>query len=92
MKRYAVRVLRGYPLSFSIQAEDSREAHFEAIKHLVFEVMHGFVPLDISEVEELYRCDTCTLYFPSSELKDMEGKEVCGQCEVYATGDTPDWW
>ena len=92
MKRYYIRVPRDHQFYFVVEAEDSREARFEAIKHIVTKVVNDFVPIDITEGDEVYLCDGCASYFPSSDLKELDGKLVCGQCEVYANGDIPEWW
>jgi formylmethanofuran dehydrogenase subunit E len=92
MKRYYIRVPRDYQFYISVDAEDSREARFEAIKSLVFKALHDFVPFDISAGDEVYPCDQCASFFPSSELKEFDGKQVCGQCEEYANGQVPEYW
>jgi formylmethanofuran dehydrogenase subunit E len=92
MKRYYVRIPREYQFYISVDAEDSREARFEAIKTLVFKILHEFVPLDIDEGERVYPCDQCASYFPQADLKDLDGKLVCGQCEDFANGTIPETW
>jgi formylmethanofuran dehydrogenase subunit E len=80
MKRYYIRVPRDYQFYISVDAEDRREARFEAIKSLVFKVLHEFVPLDVSEGEVVYACELCAAFFPQGDLRELDGKKVCDNC------------
>jgi len=80
MKRYYIRIPRDYQFYTCVEAEDSREARFEAIKSLVFKVLHEFVPLDISEGDEVYPCEMCAAFFPQADLRELDGKKVCEMC------------
>ncbi len=80
MKRYYIRIPRDYQFYISVDAEDSREARFEASKSLVFKVLHEFVPLDIDEGETVYACELCAAFFPQGELRELDGKKVCDLC------------
>ncbi len=80
MKRYYIRIPHDYQFYISVDAEDSREARFEAIKSLVFKVLHEFVPLDVSEGEAVYACELCASFFPQAELRELDGKKVCDLC------------
>jgi hypothetical protein len=92
MKRYYIRIPRDYTFYTCVEAEDSREARFEAVKTLVFKALHEFVPLDIDEGETVYPCDGCTSFFPSGDLSDLDGKMLCCQCEAVEHGAVPDYW
>ena len=92
MKRYYIRVPRDYQFSTCVEAEDSREAEFEAVKSLAFKALHGFIPLDITEGDEVYPCDQCSLFFPQSDLAEVGEKLLCAQCESYEHGDVPETW
>ena len=80
IKRYYIRIPRDYQFYSCIEAEDSREARFEASKSLVFKVLHEFVPLDVSEGEVVYACELCASFFPQAELRELDGKKVCDLC------------
>ena len=80
MKRYYIRLPRDFQFYTCVEAEDSREARFEAIKTLVFKVLHEFVPLDISEGESVYACELCAAFFPQADLRELDGKKVCEMC------------
>jgi formylmethanofuran dehydrogenase subunit E len=80
MKRYYIRVPRDYQFYISVDAEDSREARFAAIKQVVFKVVNDFVPFDISEGDAVYPCELCAAFFPQIELRDLDGKKVCDLC------------
>ena len=92
MKRYYIRVPRDYQFYTCVEAEDSREARFEAIKHLAFKVVSDLVPLDISEGDAVYLCDGCASYFPQPDLSEVGEKILCAQCEAYEHGDVPEYW
>jgi len=92
MKVYYISVPRTHRFYFSVEAEDRREAYFEAVKTMVFKVMNDMVPLDISEGHEVYPCEDCTSFFQKSDLKQMDGKLVCGQCAEIGTNGIPTYW
>ena len=92
MKVYYISVPRTHRFYFSVEAEDRREAYFEAVKTMVFKVMNDMVPLDISEGHEVYPCEDCTAFFQKSDLKQMDGKLVCGQCAEIRTNGIPTYW
>ena len=93
MKRYIVTVPREHRFYFSVEAEDSREARFEAIRTIVTRVINGKVPLDIGEGHEVYPCEDCASYFPKSDLKLIDGgKLVCLQCEDYRINGINQAW
>jgi len=76
---------------FTVEAEDSRDARFEAIKHLVYNVMHGSVPLDIIEGDDVYQCDGCADYFNKVDLNAVDGKLYCGLCDSYLIKGIDPW-
>jgi hypothetical protein len=92
MKRYYIRVPHDYQFYVSVDAEDQREARFEAIKHLVFKVVNDFVPFDISAGDEVYPCDQCVGFYPKTDLTLVGEKLLCEQCEAYERGDVPETW
>jgi len=81
MKLYYVTVPRERRIYFTVEAEDSREARFEAIKYLVYDVMHEMIPLDIVEGEEVYQCDGCAQFLQKNDLNRVEGWLYCRPCE-----------
>ncbi len=91
MKRYYIRIPADYMFYTCVEAEDSREARFEAVKTLVFKAMHEFVPLDIDEGETVYPCDGCATFFPSGDLSDLDGKMLCVNCHAYTQGEVPEY-
>ena len=89
MKVYYISVPRNHRFYFTVEAENSQEARFEAIKTIVFKVMNDMVPLDIAEGHEVYPCEDCTAFFQKSDLKQIDGRLVCYQCEEYRIHGIP---
>jgi len=92
MKTYLVNVPRERQITFTVQAEDDRDARFEAIKYLVSTVIHERIHLDIIEGDEVYQCVGCAQYFNKVELNNVEGKLYCGLCHSYIIQGIPDPW
>jgi hypothetical protein len=92
MKTYFVNVPREKRITFTVQAEDSRDARFEAIRTLVSQVICELIPLDIIEGEEVYQCVGCAQYFDNAVLSNVEGKLYCGLCDDILIKGLPDPW
>jgi hypothetical protein len=93
MKSYIVSVPREFRFYFSVEAEDSREARFEAIRTIVTRAISGLVPLDIGEGHEVYPCEDCASNLPKSDLRQIDGgKLVCLECENYRINGIPNYW
>jgi hypothetical protein len=92
MKTYFVNVPREKRITFTVKAENSREARFEAIKSLVSQVIHEMIPLDILEGEEVYQCVGCAQYFNKVDLTKIDGKLYCWLCDSYLIKGIPDPW
>jgi len=92
MKTYYVTMPREKRIYFTVEAEDSRDARFEAIKYLVFNVMHEMIPLDIIEGDDVYQCVGCAQYLNRTDLNEVEGKLYCGICESILIHGIPDPW
>jgi hypothetical protein len=90
MKRYYIRIPCDYQFYVSVDAQVSREAQFEAIKHLAFKLLNDFVPLDVSEGEEVFPCDQCVGFFPKGDLALVGEKLLCDQCQAYERGEVPE--
>lgn len=81
IKLYYVTVPRERRIYFAVEAEDSRDARFEAIKHLVYNIMHEMIPLDIVEGEEVFQCGGCAQFLQKPDLNHSEGRLYCRPCE-----------
>jgi formylmethanofuran dehydrogenase subunit E len=92
MKRYYVQVPREYQLYFSVEAENKKEARFEAQKHIIHKALNDFVPLDITEADEVFPCEMCAANFPQSDLFDLDGKKVCDRCAQIERTGVPEFW
>jgi hypothetical protein len=91
MKEYHVQP-QNFRFSFTVKAENSREAYFEAVKLIVFKVMNGMVTLDIVEGDEIYKCEGCSASLPMAALENVDGELLCGLCICYRRGENPfDW-
>ncbi|GHO85210.1 hypothetical protein [Dictyobacter formicarum] len=91
MKRYYIKVPREHNFYFSVDAKDLSEARIEAIKAMVYQVMHEMVPLDIVSVGEVKPCAMCaTPHFPA-DLQDLDGKKVCPKCAAIERLGVPDY-
>jgi hypothetical protein len=92
MKTYFVNVPREQRITFTVQAENSREARFEAIKYLISTLIQDTLSLDIIEGEEVYQCVGCAQYFNNVDLNKVEGKLYCHVCDSLLIKGIPDHW
>jgi len=92
MKTYFVNVPREKRITFTVQAEDSREARFEAIKHLISLLIQDVISLDIIEGDEVYQCVGCAQYFNKVDLTNVEGMLYCHVCDSLLIKGLPDRW
>lgn len=92
MKRFVVRVPREHQFYFVVDAENSREARFEAAKYLISQVLKDRVPLDISDQGEVAACQMCATSFFPEDLTDLDGKRVCTNCADIERNGVPDFW
>lgn len=92
MKTFYVTVPREKRIYFTVEAEDSREARFEAIRHLVFDVMQEMIPLDIIEGDTVYQCVGCAQFFTSTDLREIDGRLYCESCKSFLIHGIPDQW
>lgn len=92
MKRYYIQVPREHQFYFSVEAENGKEARFEAHKRIVLDALRDLIPLDITEVGEVYRCEMCASYFFQDDLVDLDGKRACKLCADMKRDGVPDFW
>ena len=92
MKTYYVTLPREKRIYFTVEAEDSREARCEAVKHLVIDIINEMVSLDIIEGDEVQQCQGCAHFFNRADLNEVEGILYCGMCKSIRIDGVPEYW